>query len=264
MNHAHDDTDPVEHDPTGMRALLAGLPDPGPMPGDLVDRIRAELAEEQRRREAPAADDREQQPEGPVRATVVPLRPRRSGVRLLAAAAAVVGVLGLGGLLVDATRSGGAIASLTAGGSADSGAAAGGEAMPEKQSDDLGAPEVRAASGDGRTVVLDGADAVRRADLAAAAAALPTGPFRTRASAPQSGADGSGVPVATVDGARACATGLGVPPEDEVVVRLTVVDGEPAALLVATTSGGARTAWAVARTCSTQEPAVVAGPVSVG
>ena len=46
----HDDTAPVEHDPTGMRALLASLPDPGPMPDDLVARISAALAAEARAR----------------------------------------------------------------------------------------------------------------------------------------------------------------------------------------------------------------------
>ncbi|WP_151523752.1 hypothetical protein [Serinicoccus kebangsaanensis] len=32
-----------EHDPTGVRDLLSALPDPGPMPADLVDRIHARL-----------------------------------------------------------------------------------------------------------------------------------------------------------------------------------------------------------------------------
>ncbi len=40
MNTHDDDTDP-----TGMRALLRGLPDPGPMPDDLVHRIQASLAD---------------------------------------------------------------------------------------------------------------------------------------------------------------------------------------------------------------------------
>ena len=40
-----------EDDPTGIRALLASLPDPGPMPDDLVERIGARLAVEQAHRE---------------------------------------------------------------------------------------------------------------------------------------------------------------------------------------------------------------------
>ncbi len=50
----HDDGVPVEHDPTGMRALLAGLPDPGPMPDELVSRITAALAAEADAGQAPA------------------------------------------------------------------------------------------------------------------------------------------------------------------------------------------------------------------
>ena len=46
MTESHDDRTPVEHDPTGMRALLSSLPDPGPMPEDLVARITAALAHE--------------------------------------------------------------------------------------------------------------------------------------------------------------------------------------------------------------------------
>ena len=40
-------------DPTGIRALLSVLPDPGPMPADLVDRINASIAAEQPGREDP-------------------------------------------------------------------------------------------------------------------------------------------------------------------------------------------------------------------
>lgn len=46
-DHDHDD----EVDPTGIRDLLAGLPDPGPMPDDLVRRIEARLEVEQTVRE---------------------------------------------------------------------------------------------------------------------------------------------------------------------------------------------------------------------
>lgn len=41
---------PDDLDPTGVRALLANLPDPGPMPQDLVARISQSLALEQERR----------------------------------------------------------------------------------------------------------------------------------------------------------------------------------------------------------------------
>lgn len=47
--------DDFENDPTGMRDLLRSLPDPGPMPQDVSDRITAALAEEHAGR---ADDDR--------------------------------------------------------------------------------------------------------------------------------------------------------------------------------------------------------------
>lgn len=53
-----DDHDPAAHedDPTGIRALLSSLPDPGPMPSDLVERIGARLAVEQAHRDQGGAD----------------------------------------------------------------------------------------------------------------------------------------------------------------------------------------------------------------
>jgi hypothetical protein len=46
----HGDNAPQEVDPTGVRALLSSLPDPGPMPDELVARITRSLHEEQERR----------------------------------------------------------------------------------------------------------------------------------------------------------------------------------------------------------------------
>lgn len=48
-----------DHDPTGVRALLASLPDPGPMPPELIHRISETLAAEQNGRvHADTATDR--------------------------------------------------------------------------------------------------------------------------------------------------------------------------------------------------------------
>ncbi|GGK73681.1 hypothetical protein [Ornithinimicrobium pekingense] len=49
------DPEAHEHDPTGIRALLSALPDPGPMPQDLVERIEARLAVEHAHREQATA-----------------------------------------------------------------------------------------------------------------------------------------------------------------------------------------------------------------
>ncbi|MCK0113487.1 hypothetical protein MWU75_15170 [Ornithinimicrobium sp. F0845] len=52
----HEPTPSDDMDPTGVRAMLANLPDPGPMPEDLVARISQSLELEQRRRAAAASD----------------------------------------------------------------------------------------------------------------------------------------------------------------------------------------------------------------
>lgn len=50
MNNSARDDHEHEVDPTGVRALLSGLPDPGPMPDDVVARITARLHTEQQQR----------------------------------------------------------------------------------------------------------------------------------------------------------------------------------------------------------------------
>jgi len=133
VSHPHDDTAPVEHDPTGMRALLANLPEPGPMPEDLVARISAALTVEAQRGDGidqlwsldhdPAAGPSGRKDEPDAGAQVVPLR-RRLGLRHLGVAAAVVGVLGLGGFLVKSLPGDVMAAFGTNAGSADSAAVA--------------------------------------------------------------------------------------------------------------------------------------------
>ena len=84
MSQQHDDTAPVEHDPTGMRALLASLPEPGPMPDDLVARISAALAVEAQRGDGIdqlwSLDENRGTPTRPARATT-PSRPPRMPAR---------------------------------------------------------------------------------------------------------------------------------------------------------------------------------------
>lgn len=118
------DQDPAadEHDPTGVRQLLAGMPDPGPMPEAVAERIRASLAREQ---EAPQPGGphgvRDEAPNGIPDLTLGPSmahppvsdltahRARRRPRHLLAAAAAVTGLAVLGGVVADQLGQDGAL-----------------------------------------------------------------------------------------------------------------------------------------------------------
>ncbi len=266
MSQQHDDTAPVEHDPTGMRALLASLPEPGPMPDDLVARISAALAVEAQRGDSIDQlwhlHDSDEAP-GPVQggdngatdagAPVVPLR-RRLGLRHLAVAAAVLGVLSLGGFLVKSLPGDVMAAFGTTTGSAgsdagaeDSAAAAGGRLA-------LVAPP--AGSGD-VVVVMSGVDhAADRLDVTARE--LDDGTLDPiadlTAESPLLG------PIATPIGARACATALGIPADAGILVDVSEVDGASAAVLVVH-SGSGRSAWAVDRSCTTGNTGLIRGPV---
>ena len=258
MTEPHDDRTPVEHDPTGMRALLASLPDPGPMPEDLVARITAALAAEVETDAgatapgvpSPATDA------GSTTGAVVPLRRRRVPLRHLGVAAAVVGAIGLGGVVLSTSPNG-----LTASiGASDSGSAAGGaEAEEGPTAEDSKAGLVPAAGTGDVVVVMSGTD-YAVADLATEARALATDPGSALRSL---AAEAPGIgPIATPVGARSCADALGVPADAGLLVDVALVDGRPGAVLVVDTDAG-RTAYAVERSCTTGTTGPVSGPVPV-
>lgn len=231
------DPRPVEEDPTGMRALLSALPDPGPMPEDLVSRITASLAAEL---------------DWPVLDELATRRRRRPGRSLVVAAAAAVVVLGGGGLAL----SHGLPQSLVAqAGSADS-AAAGGPAPMREFSD-------KSASGSaGSVVVVSTGTRYAASRLPAQAAQLSASDpvVSARVDGPADSGNASSA-LSSPSGARACASALGVPPAASIVVDVATVDGAPGAVLVALDAQGAGTAYAVGPTCGTGGPALLAGPV---
>lgn len=235
-----DDDAPVEHDPTGMRDLLASLPEPGPMPADLVARITASLAQEAAATHSPDAV-------GGARILELPLS-RRSPWPLLGVAAAVVGVLGLGGLVLS-TAPGGLTAALDLGGrNSDSSAGSAAQLAP----DSSGVEGARSGA-----VVTWSGTTYDTSNLASRAAGLMSDTGAAASSA-------SAVPpsVATPEGARSCADGLGIDPGATLVVDVATFEGRPAAVLLVT-QGSVHTAYAVERSCSARSHEVISGPVAV-
>lgn len=250
-------------DPTGMRALLRGLPDPGPMPDDLVQRIQASLGE--------LADGHERVGRGPVpvqptvggvpRGTHDPRRSSwwvRNAPRLAVAAVVVVGggalVSGPLGLLGHGEDSMTATSDAAGGAVAERGAGTPGVAP--QSDDDTEAAQTWTTPGpvvvhmSGRSYTAAGL-ATQVGDLSSAA---PTRPFT---------AESPGIgPIGTEIGVRSCLEALGLPRDTATDVDLGQVDGTPAAVLVVT-AGGKRTAYAVGRECTLGNPAVLAGPVTL-
>lgn len=275
----HDDADPIEHDPTGMRALLGSLPDPGPMPEDLVTRIGAAIAAQADADGRPhpswaapecpdPVDDllpfgADPDGRGADDGVVVPLRRRRL-VRGLGVAAAAVVVLGVGGAVVQGLGSSGATASL---GMAQKDASAAGGSAARGPANLAGAGEGSVVADDAALDVLVVASGATYtvADLGGQASALPQ-PEAGATALPRTdeGAADPDETVSTPAGARACATALGVPGSEPVTVDLATVDGSIAAVLVATRPDGSRTAWAVDRGCRAGSTGLVGGPVDVG
>ena len=269
MSTPDDDTDP-----TGMRALLRGLPDPGPMPDDLVARIQHSLADlalpEPEARPSRGDEDDLRTVSRGTRSSTAPHRPSwwvRNGPR--AAVAAVVllgggavasdqlGLLGSGG---DSSSSGTAADSSAGDSSVDQrgqGPTTGTESAPRAGSDTAGgssAGPVRlgqvVVTMSGRTYTVGGlATEVDRGEPAA-----PTAPLT---------AESPGIgPIGTELGVRSCLVALGLPRDAAARVDLAVVDSTPAAVLVVTSEGG-RTAYAVGRNCTLGDPALIAGPIQL-
>ncbi|WP_353951850.1 hypothetical protein V6K52_19855 [Knoellia sp. S7-12] len=269
MNTHDDDTDP-----TGMRALLRGLPDPGPMPDDLVDRIRASLADLPPL-EGSGVDSAEghQSATGVVsRETTHPAATRASWWARHGSHVAVAAVVLVGGGVVASIPFGelGSVSNTEGAASAGSDTA-GDQSKSFTESDAEPAapqntPDLNDADG-GRQAVL-GAIAVRLSGRAYTAADLASqlGPVYASGAGPTTTpltAEAPGIgPIGTEIGVRSCLEALGLPRATRADVDLSTLDGTPAAVLVVTLEGE-RTAYAVGRDCTTDNPALLAGPVAL-
>lgn len=237
----------VDDDPTGIRQLLAALPDPGPMPPALVARINLSLAAELQRASTTTARP---SPVG-TSATVIPIRRKTPWLRpVLAVAGIAAAFVAVGVVGADLLRSGGASgassAAMASAGSAGQG--------PLHDSAHSSASQERAEV----TIYLDSAS-YTAGGLAAGAAKLVTrrgSPLRSAAAeAPAIG------PIGTPVGAADCLASLDVPTADQAVLDIAMYDGQPAVVIVTTDPGGAHTAYVVKRSCSTGRPDQIRPPL---
>jgi hypothetical protein len=240
-----------EHDEYAdhVRALLATPdPDPGPMPGDVADRIAAALAQEARLRvdRGPLADA--SAPAGPHddHAAVLELRQparRQRPYYLAAAVAAAALVVAAGASALHLTKRPNSTAVIGGGFTSSSPAAS----SPT--------PSSPAPGGSGVHIQL-GTTAYAAATLGAQARDLldhPGAPLRPGAAeAPAIG------PIGTEIGLASCLEGLGAasPAPSAVSADLATFEGRPAAVVVVTRDG-ASSAWVVERSCSAQAPGVL-------
>lgn len=205
-----------------VRGLLGNLPDPGPMPDDLVVRIQARLADEALR-------------QGTSVAPVIDLASRRrarlmgavAAVGAVAASAAVVGVLATGGL----------------------------SSLQQADSNDRLAPHARtstssrSATPSASVQIRESGTAVTDATLDSRAAALSRQTFTPRV--PERAVGGA---LGTPAGLSSCLSTLGVTAPTALSAELTTYEQRPAVVVAVRTSGGDLQAWVLDRSCHELAP----------
>ena len=245
-----------DNDSTGMRHLLAGLKESGPMPADLNERIRASLADEQTARAGESAGDasdesstfwRTMDDEGGR-----PRRRRRSGAPwILGAAAATVVALGVGGLMLRGSGSDDASSSAP-----QQSAAAPDEAGGSGERSDSSATASADDEVPAFVVTASGTDYTRDglADRAAKILENPT-------EFPDNTNDKALGTLTTAAGATDCLGRLGQPQMQAVVIDVARFDGRDGLLLIGDSppDGPAR-AWAVTSGCEPIWPGSVEVP----
>jgi hypothetical protein len=252
-----DDRQPAAEDldPTGVRAMLSSLPDPGPMPPDLADRITARLRQEQSLR-AGQADEL-------LGATPLASRRARGSAHQWLAAAAAVAVVAVGGAVVfqsalggqawdtvaafypssdDATADDATADDAAAGGAEAGDGDAGAEAMTEM---DDGGEERGSSEVLGVVEVLATTTALGRDTFAVGAHSAVVSPQ-------EESSEGSDTESTALDPqtARSCVAATGGDPSTGAwLVGSATLDDEPAVLVVDRSTDPLR-AWAVAPGCA--------------
>lgn len=233
-------------DPTGVRALLTSLPDPGPMPDDLVARIEASLAAERTARAdasggelRPAAAAAAPRPDEvldehrPGTGRIVDLAARRRRVRLAGLAAAAVVVVGLAIPTISRLTQ----ATVTSAGSAAAPASSGDLKMVQPSDQVAGASSQALGTGDSvaPSAIASPEGMNPSVHLYTAAEGFTLSGWTSVARAAISGVPEDGTsadPLATSAGVGRCLAGLGVSPLQQVTVVVGRYDGSGAAVLV--------------------------------
>lgn len=233
-----------DDDPTGVRALLSGLPEPDPMPDYLVARINASLTAAQSQRAASFSGD----PVTPLVASTR-RRPGRVLFALAGAAAAVALVAAVGSSLFKANAPAGSTSRAAA--AVTSGALEARGAAPSTALDKAAPNAVPATP---LIQIRLSETRYTQADFATQARTLRGavfGPSQPKA------AESPGIgPVGTAVGLTDCLRALGVVDAQMVRADLAFYEGAPAVIIVATTSDRPM-AYALGRTCSLGDAAVL-------
>lgn len=222
------ESDAFEKDPTGMRDLLRSLPDPGPMPQDVADRITAALAQE---RQGRSEDDH---------STVTPLaRTGRSG----------------GSTPAGRRRWMQAVAGLVAAAAVAAVAVVGVTSLRQDK-----APTSAVPTGHSKTSV-SGDQLAGRMQVEATGTNYTSDSFNTQAASMATGSAGHKPDPAVLtefgsltkpSALLACARSIGgtlLDNPSSIKVDLATFEGKPAVIIVVTNSG-TKTAFAVSSTCS--------------
>ena len=244
--------EPETEQPVQRIDLLGSLPDPGPMPGDLVARITASLEAESRARLTASGHDPAPIPRadehGPI-AVVVPLHPatrRPSGRRmfgLVASAAAAVTVFGIAATSFIQASGGDlstAVANLGSGPNSSASSAVGSASAASSAPGQQGEQQGQQQSGQGTGDVADPDVQIRLAagPLAVGGAGLASygqDLLRQRWSpaTPHTVEQPTVGPIGTPAGVRECLGALGGTTTGRVAAEITTYDGRPAVVIAA-------------------------------